>query len=1236
MFGKSIKRLFGGGDDNSGQPPRNARLLECFAYLDVVKPGSAARLVRYIETGEDGGILAELSNSTKGISEALHQHRVEVARKVHPSREIIHYAPHAASETAIFNAVLQSAGDPRRIVRVIVAGMAGQLMAKGKYFGYRANDSHMKAGPYNLFESVRRWRTDDVPESERSSFADLVKASTIMGINHESLLASCIWRNWRPDGLGIYRYDWITLATLDDFSRAMKQLDASQREDLLEACLGGQAQPQGDVLPLWFDLTDDGSAKVRDAARRLILASGDDRVTAMATDALSTGKAAQRATMVQILAEIGSDEAMAALEARRSEEKTRAVQLLIDQFLSAPAAQAADPDKPGYEAADGSWVTPPDVVELPDDGAKPFGTEDEAELRARAQKDYEERVERWKNRPENGPWYRDKKPELKDSWKHLLDIFNGNMNDETVSRWLYTDWMAKAVKRASAGRLLRIWAKDAGADLWLYSYGSSVDQWMEEQLEDGAFDIRTMIRAVEEHLAKWRHPARSVHFEKPLANESLADFTMRQMIAGRGHSTALPDRALWPLIADYLPLIAENLPPHELNTSKNLRAMRLIERLPKLPKMLVPSLVNASMAEARGVRTTAQSLLANAEAVTPQIVDALGDSRQAIRANAAAFLGQRGDDSVLPDLVRSLGKEKADLARAALISAISMLGGDTSKWLGKAALEKEAAANAKKLKGDKIDWLAMDTAPVLHWQDGTPVADDLLVGWLKLAVKLKTLEDGAGLFKLYLDQLRPQDASALGDWVLASWIAYDTAKRSREEVYRKQLESAKIYLAKYGRTGVYKDYTPERLAEQWTRAAISDYLNSGAASKGILALALKATPLTLARLASGYLKNHGKRVAQAKSVVELLALSGSAEALQVVVATATRFKQRTVRELAEVMVDRIAEERGWTADELADRSIPSGGLEEGGLLDLPMGEDAKPYQARLDSDLVLHLHNPDGKIVKSLPAGTDENSKESKAQLTSAKKILKEVVEKQKGRLYEAMLTGREWTLDAWQSDLRGHPIVGRLTERAIWRGLDADGNVRVTFRPTAEGDVMTASGDDADMSGIERIDLAHATSLSGDDLAAWTEHLSDFEVKPLFSQIDRPVLAIGDDQKEAHSIDDREGWMMDNLKLRGLASKLGYDQGETGDGGSTTTYDKRIDRLGYRASIEFSGTYFGDDSHPVALIRLQFFRAGSRAYRPVALADVPPRLLSECWNDLHDIAKAGAYDPDWKKKGLW
>ena len=1236
MFGKSLKRVFGKGHGGPAEPPASPELLACFAFLDRARPGYTARLVNFIETGADRAAVAEIEANADAIHKALKEHRLAEAQRKDPKRDYRHYIPQAASEAALPDAVLLSGGDPDRIVRLIEAGLAAQLMRQQSYFGYNVNGDLLTPGAYHVFQSVRIHRNKELPKDGRSSFADLLAASAALKVDHESLLASGFWHDWTRDGLGIYGFGWISSAPLEVFSRAMKQLNAEQREAMLQACLDAGVAPQGDVLPYWFTLTDDGSAKVRDVARRLIQASDDARQSEMAIAALSSGKAAQRAVMVQILGESGTEEAVAALKERQPQEKTRAVQLLIDQFLSAPAPQGADPDRPGFEAADGQWITPPEFALPADDGAKPFGAEDEAELRALEDAAYERDMRRWTETPPDqryGGWT---KPERHDDWQEVLAAANGDLGTFTYCPYYLTSWFEKAVPRMSPGRVLRLWARNADDDLYLYSHEPEA-RAVDELLEDGSIDARTLVAALEADYATGQPRRHRNHGKTRDQDTPLPEWIMSRALSGDGYSFLhLPDRAIWPMIADHLPMLAENLPPHELNFTQNMRAMALIEKLPALPKVLIAALVNASTAEARSVRRSAQALLAGVADVTPQIVDALSDSRQAVRANAASFLAQRGDDSVLTALEKQLKKEKADLARAALIAAIATLGGDSAAWLGQAALEREAADNAKKLKGDKIDWLAQETAPVLHWKDGTPVAGDLLDGWLKLAVKLKTLEDGAGLFRLYLDQLRPEDAAALGDWVLSSWIAFDTAKRAREDIYREQLEAAKITLSDPHNARMYGPLSAEALATRWTNMQTTEYPNSGAASKGILALTLDATPQTQARLASGYLKNHGKRVAQAKTMVELLALSGSPDALQVVVATATRFKQRTVRELAEQLVERVAEERGWTADELADRSIPSGGLEEGGVLDLPMGEDAKPYQARLDSGLVLHLHNPDGRPVKSLPAGSDENSKDSKALLTAAKKVLKEVVQKQSGRLYEAMLTGRDWSLEAWQTDLRGHPIVGRLCERAIWRGLDAEGQPLVTFRPTAEGDLMTAEGDDADLAGVERIDLVHATALTPEALAGWAEHLRDFEIIPLFSQIDRPVLTLPEGHADTDAIADRKGWMMDNLKLQSLAAKLGYDRGGADDGGSVMSYDKRIDGLDIRAEMGFSGTYFGAESHPVALTEMRFYRIGARRYRPLQLADLPPRLLSECWNDLHDVAKSGAFDPEWEKKGLW
>jgi hypothetical protein len=53
-----------------------------------------------------------------------------------------------------------------------------------------------------------------------------------------------------------------------------------------------------------------------------------------------------------------------------------------------------------------------------------------------------------------------------------------------------------------------------------------------------------------------------------------------------------------------------------------------------------------------------------------------------------------------------------------------------------------------------------------------------------------------------------------------------------------------------------------------------------------------------------------------------------------------------------------------------------------------------------------------------------------------------------------------------------------------------------------------------------------------------------------------------------------------------------------------------------------------------VALLTLSFTRSVGSRIVALALGDVPPVLLSECWSDLRACAAEGAgFDPEWQSK---
>jgi hypothetical protein len=114
---------------------------------------------------------------------------------------------------------------------------------------------------------------------------------------------------------------------------------------------------------------------------------------------------------------------------------------------------------------------------------------------------------------------------------------------------------------------------------------------------------------------------------------------------------------------------------------------------------------------------------------------------------------------------------------------------------------------------------------------------------------------------------------------------------------------------------------------------------------------------------------------------------------------------------------------------------------------------------------------------------------------------------------------------------------------------------------------------------------------------------------------------------------------MLEAFKLRGRATKLGYTRGQAQDGGWFLDYHKRFPTLGIEAVLDFTGNSLPEENRTVALTGFHFERVageGEPAFggHKMSLGEVPAVLLSECWNDVRQIAAEGTgFDPDWEKK---
>jgi hypothetical protein len=656
-----------------------------------------------------------------------------------------------------------------------------------------------------------------------------------------------------------------------------------------------------------------------------------------------------------------------------------------------------------------------------------------------------------------------------------------------------------------------------------------------------------------------------------------------------------------------------------------------LETWPFVPASLLQVLLQFGLTGHKQSRGRARALLADTNIAT-LLVTRLADQDKATRYAAADWIGRRRIASAEPALRSALAGEKTDEGKATMLTALSRIGADISGAFDVTALEAEAKKGLAKVGPEQLAWFPFHDLPRLRWRNGEPVPDEVVQWWVVQATKLKN-PAGNAMLDLGLDRLMPDDAAALGLLVLKTFVDTDTrAIAPADALVEAEKEADRLMTV--------APWAQQQGRQKWVESYYQHFLHKqqGASEhRGMLGLSVRAPGPEAAEIVRRYLKDHGDKVNQAKALLQALARNPAPAAIQGVLAAANRLKQKTTQALARELVDAIAEDRGWTADELADRTIPDAGFGPTRELELDCGS-GRLFRAFYRGNGRVDLVNADGKPVKALPEAKGEADKElvaaAKKALSSAKKEVKQVEAAQRGRLYDAMCMERTWTPDTWRTYLARHPIVGGLLQRLIWLALDAAGKTVASFRLLDDGSLSDNDENTVSLDDVAALKLAHWVLMDDADNEAWARHLADYEIAPLFAQLGKPADPITA-SPETTEIDARRGWTITNLKLASLCDKLGYARGDVNqDGGGFTEYVKRFTSRRLCAVLEFEGSYIGaTDSENVALDTMSYRRIGPSGRSGGArmnLGEVPKVLLAETCADLVAIAAAGkGIDPD-------
>ncbi|WP_368186499.1 DUF4132 domain-containing protein [Aestuariibius sp. HNIBRBA575] len=1212
--------------------------------LDVVERGLGDKAVAYVMKDKDGSVLSTLANvdasKILGLDSNYSDEPGDKARRLFLARH--------AQDAAIL----------ARYGEVLAAAMGSEkdYLAGSKHVPLPLRILFTKAGT-GLVKSINSWPRQVVgAESCVLSPNFCVEICEVGGGSAEDLFDILCnddgrWRTSDDIRRLIEIFDFAPLAQSHKTAllAAGRRMGAGGKVNLITQMRKWQMFDGPDSRAYLVDMSADSAKSVHQEAVQAMMTLPEEQILLIAKDKLSSGTATIRSAMVELLAGIRSAAGFDLLRSHLSSEKTARIKAAIESALTveevSQAEEENESDDTSYLALDGSRVDIPPLIPLSTDPQVKFGAQDEEKL-AKIIAIENAEIDR-RNEARKGK-YKFVEPRLKPAMAgQIIKLFNNPNADlehnDSTTMWRFVSftardkWTLDALLRMSPDLALRFFTatqRDFHAAFHL-SDSDAVKAWLVRYLNGDDADYRNLealnVEMGQIRFGSWNN--RKVR--KAVSGDLIRGELGREWV--NYDILDLNRDALWPLLAESFDVFDEafGLRAAGEPTPRRLRAIRFLQLLPKTPQRYYGPLLEVATGTTKSGRAEARAMLEGAPGLEERVIALLQDTRQDVRAGAAEWLADLGVENAIKPLKARLKKEKSDLAKAAILTALSRLGVELSDYVGPKALLAESELILKKAKFDKLDWMVSDHMPALKYKGGQKVPPEVIKSWIFLANKLKQ-PGGNTLFDIYLAQLAPESAKILSTWIFDAWVNYDTVRPGDDEANAHAEKHADQNWKTYLRWD--KSYTRERAYRDLYNGIKSQYRNSGAATKGVLALGKHVDPAHAAAMVRNYLKQHGSRTSQASSLLELLSAKGDPLSLQIVISAATRLKQKGVQAHAGKLIETVAEARNWSMDELADRTIPTAGLNDDGVLELPIGNEEKPYSARMDDHFKLVVLNPDGKQIKGLPTGDDDNTKASKKQLSTSKRELKQVITLQGERLYEALCAERHWPVADWLRDFRDHPLMGRLTERVIWLGEDAEGKIITAFRPTAEGDYVDAQDSEVTLDNFNTIRLAHGALLSDSAAKTWVRHLKDYEVTPLFAQFGRPLLALDGKMGKATRIEDRKGWITDTFTFRGASTKLGYERGEALDGGYFNEFIKTFRSAGLCAVIEFSGNCLPEENVAAAQIHLEFVKlhgAGRRG-RAVPLSEVPPVLLSECWNDYRDMVAKGSFDPEWEKKMPW
>ncbi|WP_297739266.1 WGR and DUF4132 domain-containing protein [uncultured Tessaracoccus sp.] len=303
---------------------------------------------------------------------------------------------------------------------------------------------------------------------------------------------------------------------------------------------------------------------------------------------------------------------------------------------------------------------------------------------------------------------------------------------------------------------------------------------------------------------------------------------------------------------------------------------------------------------------------------------------------------------------------------------------------------------------------------------------------------------------------------------------------------------------------------------------------------------------------------------------------GSEGALQAIAGIAAKVKFAGIKRRAGEVMGEIAEQMGFTRDQLEDRIIPDGGLDERGTREFSFGPRRFLASVTPECKVVVRFigedGRPTGKPRTSLPKPNQSDdaqlAEDAKAEYTALKKTVTGLAKIQNKRFENAMISGRRWEAADFETYIAPHPLLRGLLSSVVWSIYDGESRVALG-RIDEDGQLVDIDDEPVALDG-RTLGIVHPVDLSEAERSSWASVQADYELVEAFPQLSRQVFTLPEDQRDELLLHGLPEGPLPAGKLIGGFKKFDWSRGEVLDAGVYVLYGKYFHAADVTAVIQF------------------------------------------------------------------